>query len=268
MDRVLLSSESPHYATPVDLWEKLNAEFRFDFDPCPYNENFVGPLFNFDGLRESWAGKRVYCNPPYGKAIPKFLEKAMEADVAVFLIPARVDTRWFHEICLPLAREIRFLKGRLKFQNCENPAPFPCMLVIFEQRHPRASTDRGEAMAKRKWKLRVGVKVAKKARELAITEGRVIVPLTPVTSEPTPAQEPMLWHEAQGNPPPPVGDCRKLVWLVDADDMGWIGIRAWNGSEGYWMTNGRREESGNVTHWMNLPERPGVRRSDPRCQVK
>jgi site-specific DNA-methyltransferase (adenine-specific) len=61
-----------------------------------------------------------------------FLERALEADVAVFLIPARTDTRWFHEIVLPYAKEIRFIKGRLKFGDSKNSAPFPSMIVIFQ----------------------------------------------------------------------------------------------------------------------------------------
>jgi site-specific DNA-methyltransferase (adenine-specific) len=61
-----------------------------------------------------------------------FLERAQEAEIAVFLIPARTDTRWFHEIVLPHAKEIRFLKGRLKFGGAKNSAPFPSMVVIFE----------------------------------------------------------------------------------------------------------------------------------------
>lgn len=132
MNPVLLSAKSPHYATPVSLYAQLHAEFDFNFDPCPFNEDFQGPLFSWDGLNVSWAGKRVFCNPPYGKAITQFMMKAIEADVAVYLVPARVDTRWFHELCLPCAKEIRFLKGRLKFENCKNPAPFPCMVVIFK----------------------------------------------------------------------------------------------------------------------------------------
>jgi site-specific DNA-methyltransferase (adenine-specific) len=128
---VLLSAKSPHYATPKALYEQLDAEFHFDLDPCPYNEDYSGPLFSFDGLNISWEGRRVYCNPPFGKAITKFMMKAIEAELAVFLVPARVDTAWFHELALPHAKEIRFLRGRLKFENCKNPAPFPCMLVIF-----------------------------------------------------------------------------------------------------------------------------------------
>ena len=133
VNRVMLSSKSPHYATPKGLYAELDAEFGFDLDPCPFNPDYSGPLFSYDGLNVSWEGRRVYCNPPYGKAIPRFMAKAHEADVAVFLIPARTDTKWFHEVALPQAKEIRFLKGRLKFENAKDPAPFPCMLVIFRK---------------------------------------------------------------------------------------------------------------------------------------
>src|SRR5208337_1071156 len=80
-----------------------------------------------------WKGKRIFCNPPYGPAIRKFLDRALEAKLAVYLLPARTDTRWFHEIVLPQATEIRFLKGRLRFGNAINNAPFPSMIVIFRQ---------------------------------------------------------------------------------------------------------------------------------------
>lgn len=64
-----------------------------------------------------------------------------------------------------------------------------------------------------------------------------------------------LWKVAPGSPPPPTGDCRKIVWLVDKDGMAWIGIRAYHHGEGIWMV-GNIEESATVTHWMELPDRP------------
>jgi hypothetical protein len=130
MNRVHFSSQSVHWPTPKALYADLDVEFDFDFDPCPLGESTndgSAPLFT------PWAGRRVFCNPPYNRGIPRFLERASEADVAVFLIPARTDTKWFHEICLPNAREIRFIKGRLKFGDAKNAAPFPSMLVIFRK---------------------------------------------------------------------------------------------------------------------------------------
>lgn len=129
MNRVVFSSKCVHWATPKAVYDELHREFKFDFDPCPLGEieaDGAAPLFT------EWRGRRVYCNPPYDN-IAAFLERAHEADVAVFLIPARTDTRWFHGICLPNADEIRFIKGRLKFGDAKNSAPFPSMIVVFRQ---------------------------------------------------------------------------------------------------------------------------------------
>src|SRR5215471_5179076 len=117
---VFFRSMSVEWATPEATFQALDREFHFDFDPCPLNGNGDGllPLF------AEWSGKRVFCNPPYGPGIGKWLKRGVEADLAVYLIPARTDTRWFHEICLPLASEIRFLRGRLKFGNAITGAPF------------------------------------------------------------------------------------------------------------------------------------------------
>lgn len=123
----LFSSVSDRWATPVDLFAALNAEFHFDHDPCPLDgdEDGLSPLFCI------WRGKRVFCNPPYGPQIDQWLVRGLEAIVAVFLVPARTDTRWFHELVLPNATEIRFIKGRLKFGDAKNNAPFPSMIVVF-----------------------------------------------------------------------------------------------------------------------------------------
>jgi len=127
MDKVLFSKKSDHWATPKDLYEKLNTEFNFNFDPCPLNSSF-------DGLSIPW-GSRVFVNPPYSN-IRDFLEKGIaeinlgNVCVCVFLIPARTDTKWFHELVYGKA-EIRFIKGRLKFGDGESSAPFPSMVCIF-----------------------------------------------------------------------------------------------------------------------------------------
>ena len=127
MKGVLFSSASDRWATPRDVYERLNAEFHFDFDPCPLGGENDGTARLFC----DWSGKRVFCNPPYGPKLRSFLERHVEAALSVFLIPARTDTRWFHEIVLPNAKEIRFIKGRLKFGDAKNSAPFPSMIVIF-----------------------------------------------------------------------------------------------------------------------------------------
>lgn len=123
----LLSSKSDHWATPADLFATLNAEFAFDFDPCPL-------LSDFDGLKDAWHG-RAFCNPPYSK-IAEFLRKGLyhlarhDCSLLVYLIPARTDTAWFHDFIYGKA-QIRFIRGRLRFGEATSSAPFPSMLVIY-----------------------------------------------------------------------------------------------------------------------------------------
>jgi site-specific DNA-methyltransferase (adenine-specific) len=80
----------------------------------------------------SWAGHRVFCNPPYGRGVDRWLAKAREADCAVYLLPARTDTAWWHDHALK-ADEIRFVRGRLKFGGAQNSAPFPSVILIYGQ---------------------------------------------------------------------------------------------------------------------------------------
>jgi len=126
---VHFSSATDAWSTPAEVYASLDAEFGFTMDPCPLGGIADGRATLF----LNWRDERVFCNPPYGPGIRAFLERAYEARVAVFLLPARTDTRWFHEIILPEAREIRFIKGRLKFGGSKNSAPFPSMVVIFSK---------------------------------------------------------------------------------------------------------------------------------------
>lgn len=125
----LMTSLSPHYATPKWLYDELDKEFHFDFDPCPLNASF-------DGLTQEW-GYCNFINPPYGRKIGLWIERAWQDlafnKMSVMLLPARTDTRWFHKWILPYAREIRFIKGRLKFGDSKNSAPFPSMIVVFDK---------------------------------------------------------------------------------------------------------------------------------------
>lgn len=127
MNRSLFSSATDRWSTPIDLKSALDKEFHFNFDPCPLD----GTIDGLAPLYSDWSGKRVFCNPPYGPGIGEWLKRGLEAELAVYLIPARTDTRWFHQIVLPCATEIRFVKGRLKFGGATNSAPFPSMIVIF-----------------------------------------------------------------------------------------------------------------------------------------
>jgi len=127
--RVLFSSACDDWETPELLRMALYKEFKLNFDPCPLG----GTVNGLSSLFCRWAGKRVYVNPPYGPGIAAWIERGFEADIAVYLLPARTDVRWFHRLCLPYAQEIRFLKGRLKFSGHEHGAPFPSMVVVFPE---------------------------------------------------------------------------------------------------------------------------------------
>ena len=129
---VLFSASTDRWETPREVKDALYREFALNYDPCPLDGvvNGLAPLFS------RWWGKRVFCNPPYGPGIAAWLERGLEAEIAVFLLPARTDTKWFHAICLPTAREIRFIKGRLRFGDSPNDAPFPSMVVIFQNTPP------------------------------------------------------------------------------------------------------------------------------------
>ena len=136
---VHFSSKTNEWATPKDLFARLNDEFKFTLDPCATPENAKCAKFftkEDDGLKQSWEAERVFCNPPYGRELGKWVEKAYQsrtlAQVIVMLIPARTDTKYFHQYIYGKEDvEIRFLKGRLKFGEATNSAPFPSMLVIF-----------------------------------------------------------------------------------------------------------------------------------------
>lgn len=135
----MFSSASDEWATPQDFYDKLNGKFKFTLDPCcsPFNakcDKYFTP--KEDGLVQSWEGETVFMNPPYGRQIKFWIEKAFNESkepgtIVVALLPARTDTRWFHDYIYK-KHEFDLLKGRLKFGNCKNSAPFPSMIVIFK----------------------------------------------------------------------------------------------------------------------------------------
>lgn len=132
----LLSSSTDEWSTPQALFDKLNGTFKFTLDPCATPENAKCAKFytkEQDGLKQDWEGETVWCNPPYGREIGRWVKKCAEHyGVAVMLLPARTDTRWWHEyIANNTTASVRFIKGRLKFGGAANPAPFPSAIVIF-----------------------------------------------------------------------------------------------------------------------------------------
>lgn len=129
-NRVVFSSITDNWRTPTTLLEELDKEFHFDFDPCPLN-----PIPELDGLTSEWGGCS-FVNPPYSD-LSSWCKKAFDeynkGKVVVMLIPSRTDTKYWHEYIMK-ATEIRFIKGRLKFGEAKNSAPFPSCVVIFDGR--------------------------------------------------------------------------------------------------------------------------------------
>ena len=136
---VMFSGKTDEWETPQELFNELNEEFNFTLDPCATHENAKCKKYytvKEDGLKQDWQGETVFCNPPYGRSIKDWVRKCYEESrkpntTVVMLIPARTDTTYFHEYIYKKARDIRFVKGRLKFGNSKNGAPFPSMVVVF-----------------------------------------------------------------------------------------------------------------------------------------
>ena len=124
----LFKSERLDWNTPKAVFQTLDAEFDFDFDPCP-------KCPHDDGLTNEW-GQRNFVNPPYGREINAWVEKGIEefkkGKTVVFLVASRTDTKWWHKL-MRNATEIRFIKGRLKFDDNGNSAPFPSAIVVLSQ---------------------------------------------------------------------------------------------------------------------------------------
>jgi phage N-6-adenine-methyltransferase len=149
MNQIHFSSGTDNWATPQWLFDLLDAEFDFAVDVCAVAQNakcarYFSP--EDDGLNQDWQGM-CWCNPPYGRQIGLFIEKAWRSSLlgatVVCLVPARTDTTYWHRF-ITLAHEIRFIKGRLKFGKAQNSAPFPSAIIVFrpdkrEKDKPRVS---------------------------------------------------------------------------------------------------------------------------------
>lgn len=137
----LMSSKTGEWATPQNFYNELNNKYHFTLDPCATFENHKCEKYytkEDNGLLKIWKGERVFCNPPYGREIGKWVEKAFNENqnnnvFIVLLLPARTDTKWFHDY-IYMKHKIKFIKGRLKFNDGKQSAPFPSMLVILESK--------------------------------------------------------------------------------------------------------------------------------------
>ncbi len=136
VSKVLFSSQKTQWETPGWLFNELDREFGFNLDVCATEENAKCAMYfspEDDGLSQDWMGLTCFMNPPYGRGIGEWIKKAYEENLkgatVVCLLPARTDTRWFHNYIYGKA-EIRFLRGRLKFVGAKNSAPFPSMVTV------------------------------------------------------------------------------------------------------------------------------------------
>lgn len=155
VDKALFSSDKTIWETPQKRWNEWNKEFSFDLDAAASKENTKCKHFfteEDNALIQNWYDPNngiavIWCNPPYGRSITgkwvkKFQEEANKGATVVALLPARTDTKWFHDYIWNKKNvEIRFIKSRLKFEIGGKPildkngrpqsAPFPSMLVIW-----------------------------------------------------------------------------------------------------------------------------------------
>lgn len=143
MNKALLTSNKQFWETPPEVFNPLNEEFSFTLDPCAEATTAKCDKFytiHDNGLHQSWEGETVFVNPPYGRHLSKwiaksYLESKKKGTTVVMLIPSRTDTKYFHEIIKPYAKEIRFLKGRIKFLingKQKDSAPFGSVVVVFQ----------------------------------------------------------------------------------------------------------------------------------------
>lgn len=137
--KVHYSSKTNEWATPQNLFDELDDEFNFTLDPCATDENTkCSNYFTIedDGLSKDWSNDVVFMNPPYGREIKRWVKKAYKESLngatVVCLIPARTDTTYWHDYIFGKADDIRFLKGRLKFGDSKNSAPFPSAIVVYK----------------------------------------------------------------------------------------------------------------------------------------
>jgi phage N-6-adenine-methyltransferase len=139
INKGLMSSKTPEWATPQEFFDKLDSEFGFTVDVCANEANakvdtYYGTLV--DGLSQEWRGT-CWMNPPYGREISKWMHKAYHSSIdseatVVCLVPSRTDTAWWHDYAMK--GEVRFIRGRLKFGDAKNNAPFPSAVVVFRNK--------------------------------------------------------------------------------------------------------------------------------------
>ena len=135
INEALFSSNSDEWFTPQNFFDEINKEFNFTLDVAATVDNTKCKKFftiKDNGLIQNWEGV-IWCNPPYSDIklwVEKAYNESLKGTKIVLLIPVRTDTKYFHSFIYNKA-ELRFIKGRLKFSDSRNSAPFPSMLVIY-----------------------------------------------------------------------------------------------------------------------------------------
>jgi site-specific DNA-methyltransferase (adenine-specific) len=139
---LMFSSATDQWATPQAFFDEWDALYQFELDVCADAQNAKCWRFfseQDNGLYQDWAPNRCWMNPPYGREIGRWMKKAHEESLrgatVVCLVPARTDTAWWHDYAAKGA--VTFIRGRLKFGDAKNSAPFPSAIVVF---YPKTST--------------------------------------------------------------------------------------------------------------------------------
>lgn len=132
MKDYISSSIRQDWETPPEIFDPLHARFYFTVDAAANQMNTKLECFYEDAFAQSWKGERVWCNPPYGREQARWVERAAKRnhDLACLLLPARTDTKVWHDFIFPSA-EVWFLRGRIRFRGGDSAAPFPSALVFF-----------------------------------------------------------------------------------------------------------------------------------------
>lgn len=132
----MMTSKTNEWTTPQSLFDDLDSTYHFTLDPCSTDENAKCAkhyTVKENGLDRDWSNDIVFMNPPYGRQIGAWMKKAYESSLngatVVCLIPSRTDTTYWHEYAMK--GKITFLRGRVKFGDCKNSAPFPSAIVVF-----------------------------------------------------------------------------------------------------------------------------------------
>lgn len=138
---VHFSSKRGDHGTPQWLFDRLNERFKFKMDLAASGKNKLCDKYfseKDNGLELTWPKGWSWCNPPYGKSLIYWAKKAYEQSEegrdCIMLLPARTDTKWFHQYILPFASAVIFIRGRLTFKGEPASAPFPSMLVVWKKR--------------------------------------------------------------------------------------------------------------------------------------